>query len=290
MRYWGWALRLAKAKILAVACLIASAPTTANEINNLVDTSQSIRDTFRYGIQAVGGAASFAYQGKITPTGTVAQGYVTKAQQDAYNAALIQVQQANYSYDPNAQAYIDEQVESAMQAVSEAVDAYVQAAAVLIEVATVNEMAQDAQQAGDDRAAIELQNYMEAYDVTLTDEDVAEYNEALDIVEQSAQVAAAYTAVANDQTLIDSANEQATAYLASYDEATGIGFDVATGIVTVAFDTYAMNVELSVMDYFVTEIEVIDHGATTMFYQTSPEGGCWFIEDPTEKEQCMYGS
>jgi len=202
----------------------------------------------------------------------------------------MQVQQANYSYDPNAQAYIDEQVDNAMAAVNDAVDAYVSAAAILIEVATVSEMAQDAQQAGDDREAIELQNYIEAYDVAITDEDVTVYNDALDMVEQSAQVAAAYTAVANDQSLIDSANEQATTYLASYDEATGIGFDVATGVVTVAFDSYAMNVELSVMDYYVTEIEVIDHGATTMFYHTSPEGGCWFVEDPTEKEQCLYGS
>lgn len=277
-------------KTILVAFLIASAQTSASEIQNLIDTSQSLRDTFSYGVKFVGGAASYAALGGIAPTGMAQQAYVTKAQQDAYNAALTQVQQANYSYDPNAQQYFDEQANNAMNAVNQAVDAYVQAAAVLIEATTVNELAQNAQASGDDRLAMDLQAYVTDNPVEMTDADVASYNDALDMVEQSAQVAAAYTAVANDQTLIASANDQASAYMASYDEATASSFNAEMGLVTVAFDTYAMDVQLSVVDYFKQDIDVINHGAETDFYRTSPVGGCWFIEDMTEREACLYGA
>ena len=68
-----------------LASLIVSAPAYSNEIDNLVNASQSIRDSFKYGIQAVGGMQSFASQGKIAPTGTVQGGKISYDQSDAYN-------------------------------------------------------------------------------------------------------------------------------------------------------------------------------------------------------------
>ena len=45
-------------KTLAAAFLIASGPLSANELADLVNSSQAIRDTFKEGIKAVGGAAA----------------------------------------------------------------------------------------------------------------------------------------------------------------------------------------------------------------------------------------
>ena len=56
-------------KTILVAFLIASAQTSASEIQNLINTSQSLRDTFAYGVKFVGGAASYAAVGGIAPTG-----------------------------------------------------------------------------------------------------------------------------------------------------------------------------------------------------------------------------
>ena len=45
-------------KKLLVACLLVTAPAHANEIDNLVTASQDIRNTFKYGIQAIAGSES----------------------------------------------------------------------------------------------------------------------------------------------------------------------------------------------------------------------------------------
>ena len=99
---------------------------------------------------------SYASKGLIVPDGTVDQGLIDKAKQDAYNAAVVAVQNAEYTYDPNAQQYFEDEANNAMDVVSQTIDAYVEAAQVLIEVATVNELAQDAQEAEDDRQAMEI--------------------------------------------------------------------------------------------------------------------------------------
>ena len=96
-----------------------------------------------------------------------------------------------------------------MDQVSEMVDAYVEAAQTIIMVATVNEMAQDAQTAADEREAMALQEFMGANDVTLQDEEIEAYNDALSNTEQAIQVAAAYMAVANDEGLLEQANDMA---------------------------------------------------------------------------------
>jgi hypothetical protein len=177
-------------RTLASLSLIVSAPLSANELDNLVNSSQAIRDTFKYGIQAVGGMANYAQQGGIANSGVVDQGLIEKAKQDAYNQAVLDFKNATYTWDPNADQYFEDQSQQAMDTLSEAIDAYVDAATAVIEVTTVNEMAQDAQEAPDSREAIALQEYMDANDVLLDDQEVDTYNESLQAVEVAAQTAA----------------------------------------------------------------------------------------------------
>ena len=165
-----------------LASLIVSAPAYSNEIDTLVNASQSIRDSFKYGIQAVGGLQSYSTQGKIANTGTVDQGKISYDKSSAYNQAIAAVQNATYTYDPGAQEYFDDQADIAMNEVNIAVDTFVQASQAVIEVVVINEMAQDAQNAGDEREAMALQEYIEANDVMLADAEVDMYNDALDSV------------------------------------------------------------------------------------------------------------
>ena len=268
-----------------LASLIVSVPAHANEIDNLVNTSQSIRDTFKYGIQAVGGMMSYAPVGGIAPTGTVDQGKITYDQSNAYNDALVAVQNTVYTYDPGAQEYFDNQAQTAMNEVNAAVDTYVQAAQAVIQVATVNEMAQDAQSAGDERGAQALQEYIAANDVVLSDAEVDFYNESLENVESAAQTAAAYFAVANDATMVEQANESARDLNVSYAEATTAYFDPSLGNLTVAFGE--QQVLFTLDSYFKLTAEVITEGSNTEFFRTSPEGECWFSPDP---EACLNGT
>lgn len=275
----------ASKSLIAVALAIASVPLNATEIDDLVDTSQSIRDTFAYGIKTIAGGASYAGEGYIAPA-MAENGHISKEQQDAYNAAVAAVQAATYSYDPNADQYFQDQADQAMDTVSEMIDAYVDAAQQIIMVATVNEMAQDAQEAPDQREAMALQEFMGANDVALQDSDIETYNTALSNTEQAIQVAAAYMAVANDENLLNQADNMAREYNVTFEEAASIFFDLDTTAVWVSFDGGATIQGLQVGNYFVTAPEVLTRAETEEFWITSPEGGCWFAEN---QEECLNG-
>jgi len=275
---------------LLPAFLIAIAPASkATEIDDLVNASQSIRDSFKYGIQSVGGMIEYAQIGGIAPTGTVVQGYVTQAQAEAYNQAMTAVKNTAYSYDAGAQQYFDDQAQQAMNEVTAAVDNFVAAAEVLVEVATVNEMAQDAQESGDARDAIAIQEYSDQNDVILDETERTTYNDALDLVETTAQTAAAYYAVAGDATLIETANSAAESMLVTYAEASQSYFDVATGTMSIEWANQTAIVSLDLNAYWKSETDIITAGSTSTFFRSSPESGRWFISDPVEKEACEFG-
>ena len=276
-------------KYLLAVCLSVTVPAQANEIDNLVNASQDIRNTFKYGIQAIAGADSYAGQGWLTPDGTVDQGILDKAKQDAYNAAVLAVKNQTYTYDPNSQQYFEDQASTAMDVVSETIDAYVQAAQVLIEVATVNEMAQDAANAQDDRQAMALQDYMNANDVTLEDQEVEQYNDALVAVHEATQVAAAYMAVANDESLQEMADSMAYDLRVTYQEAASVFFDSATQSVWISFDGGETIQGLNLSNYYVSIEEVLIEGEQQPFFRTSPESGCWFAADPEACYNETYG-
>ena len=276
-------------KYLLAVCLSVTVPAQANEIDNLVNASQDIRNTFKYGIQAIAGADSYAGQGWLTPDGTVDQGILDKAKQDAYNAAVLAVKNQPYTYDPNSQQYFEDQASTAMDVVSETIDAYVQAAQVLIEVATVNEMAQDAANAQDDRQAMALQDYMNANDVTLEDQEVEQYNDALVAVHEATQVAAAYMAVATDESLQEMADSMAYDLRVTYQEAASVFFDSATQSVWISFDGGETIQGLNLSNYYVSIEEVLIEGEQQPFFRTSPESGCWFAADPEACYNETYG-
>lgn len=213
-------------------------------------------------------------------------GHITEEQANAYNAAVNAVQNATYSYDPGADQYFQDQADQAMNTVSEMIDAYVQAAQQIIMVAEVNERAQAAQNAADEREAMALQEFMAANDVTLQDEEIEAYNTALDNTEDAIQTAAAYMAVANDDTLLEQANEMAQDLRVTYAEAASSFFDVATEAVWVSFDGGTTIQALAVGNYFVTADQVLIEAETQEFWLTSPEGGCWWAED---YEGCLNG-
>lgn len=227
----------------------------------------------------------YAGVGGIVETGTVEQGKISYDQSDAYNQALAAVQNAVYTYDPGAQEYLDQQAENAMNEVNMAVDTYVEAAQAVIQVATVNEMAQDAQNASDEREAMALQEYIEANDVMLSDAEVDFYNESLDNVESAAQIAAAYMAVANDAEMVDSANQAAYDMRVTYSEISDSYFDASTSQLSLVFADFGVTFALD--SYYKTSIEIITQGENTDFFRTSPEGGCWFALD---YEACLNGS
>ena len=98
-------------KILAtiLACLSVSAQSL--DVSNLVDTSQSIVDTFDQGIQRVSSLEVLAMQGLIAPDSVVDDSKLTYEQAQAYNDALQMTTEAVYTMSANQ--FVDEQVDEA---------------------------------------------------------------------------------------------------------------------------------------------------------------------------------
>ena len=147
----------------------------------------------------------------------------------------------------------------------------------------------DAAEAQDDRQAMALQEYIAANDVTLEDQEVDQYNDALVAVHEATQVAAAYMAVANDETLLEQANDMAYDLRVTYQEAASVFFDAATQSVWVSFDGGTTIQGINLADYYVTVEEVLIEGEQQPFFRTSPESGCWFAADPEACYNETYG-
>ena len=99
-------------------------------------------------------------------------------------------------------------------------------------------------------------------------------------------------AVANDPSLIQTANDSARAINVTYQESSQSYFDAGKGVLTIewAGQDATMTASLDLAGYFKTDLEILNAGVDSLFYVSSPVGGCWFIEDPVERESCIYGS
>lgn len=255
--------------IAAVVLVLASASVQANGIDNLITTSDSLKQTFALGIQTVGGQADYASLGGISPD-MASEAHVSYQQAEDYNLALDKVAKANYNM--TAQEYFDGQAAQAMNNLDEAVSAYVGASSDLIGAVVVNQMAADATT---QEAAEQLQTYVTNNELAITTESVDTYNTALDMVETAAQSAAAFTAVANNETLVSSAQEQADALGESFSFAEAAFYDQGMATVTML----SGSVSLDVTAYYKTAEDILTAGADSEFYRTSPAGECFFNQE-----------
>ena len=253
----------------ALLLVLASVSAQATEIDSLITTSDSLKQTFALGIQTVGGQAAYANTGGISPN-MVTDAYITQAQATAYNEALAQVAAKNYNI--TAQEYFDDQSQTAMDVLSDAVNAYAQASTDLIGAVIVNQMAVEATT---QETTNELQTYITSNDMQVTAESVETYNGALDTVQEAAQTAASFMAVASDQGLVDSAQAQADALGESFSFAESSYYDQST--VTVSM--LSGDVSLDVSSYIKSAQDILTAGEGTDFYRTSPVGDCFFTQE-----------
>ena len=254
-------------KKLLITAVFLSVTAQASEIDNLLNTSGSIRDTFDLGIQTVGGQLYYGGVGGISPE-MAQNAFLTQDQATAYNNALTAMKEANTTM--TAEEYYSGQVNTAMNNLSTAVDNYVTASVQLVSAVQVNDMAS---QATTKEKAVELQTYVTNNELSITEEDVTNYNDALQMVETASQTAASFMAVANDQELLGDAQAQADALGESFYYADTAFY--SQGNFTVSLTSG--DISLDVSGYLKTAQEVLTAGAESTFYTTSPTGSdCFF--------------
>lgn len=258
-----------------------SVSVQAATLDDLVTTSGSIVNTFDTGIKAVAGMRSYSTTGGIAPDGMVDGGIITQAQADAYNDAVL-----NLNATIGAQEYFNTQAETARQNLDTAISSFVGAAGAIIQVTTINNMAQEAADSGDAAQAVAIETYIADNDVTLEAPEINAYNDALTNVEEMAQATAAFTAIASNPELVAQADQAALDAGASYSLANEAFFDSAVGTVSVDFIESLAVVQLDVSTYFKSMDEIFLAGEKDSFYLTGPTANPCFFEGQDTYEQC----
>lgn len=262
--------------------MTASVGAQSQTLDNLINTSGSIKNTFDRGIKIIGGMTQYAPIGGIAPVGSVQTAYVTYEQADAYNAAVTDVQ--NTTYGMTAQEYIDGQAENASVDFGNAVDAYVNAARVMIEVVRVNEMAVEAEASGDVTQVQAVQNYIATNDVTLETEEIDAYNDSMDGVEFAAQSYAAFTSIAGNGEQVAALQADADELSQDFSNAGDASFDAQTQMVSIGFiqgNNTDSAILVDVSGAFKTVEDLLAAGEQSNFYNTGPTANECFFSGPS---------
>lgn len=175
-------------------------------MTNLNQSAQAILGQISASQILMAGATQAAASGDILNPGLMQTASISDAMQDSYNNAIQSVIDANYY---GAHELLMDQHDQAMQNLSMSVDNLVDATLVLATAATVADMAAAADTVPEQQA---LQTMLEnSPEMTVSDADQADYNNALASVQEYAREAGAFLAAANNTMLTSSVDSYAAA-------------------------------------------------------------------------------
>ena len=192
-------------------------------------------DQVRLSRTLAAGASYYAGVGGIAPDGSVTAAQLSVQMVSAYNDALTNVQNATYY---NTSMLLDDQANLALDNMSVAIDALVDATTTFATVSAVADMAANADTV---QEQMDLQNTVSVSDMSVTDADVDDYNTALADVETYAQEAAGFLAASNNVQITSSTDDwanQNNISVASYNTVT---YDATTDILLMDFYTNQNN-------------------------------------------------
>jgi len=186
-------------KTLALLCLSGSAATQAladQTMPNLNQAAQTILSQISASQILMAGATQAASSGDILNAGVMQTAAITDAMQDNYNNAIQTV--INTTYYGSHELFMDRH-EQAMQNLSASVDNLVDATLVLATASAVADMAAAADTVPEQQA---MQAMLEnSPEMTITDAEQGDYNNALASVQEYAREAGAFLAAANNTML-----------------------------------------------------------------------------------------
>ena len=261
-----------KKKILAL--LAISSVAQSDQLDNLIDTSGAIVDQIDRGIAYVGSAAEYSYLGTSLSDGSVSESaHITSEQIQAYNDALSGM--ASYMPYGDVLTVLNEQANTELELMDQAVDVFTEAVVEMVQVVQVAEMAEEAS-TPDEEAAVQdfVANNQEV--LTITQEEVTEYNQSIDDIETHANNASAFIAVAANTDAVDFLQQGAENNNTTAEQATltynanqqwvsmqWAGTNNATAVFLNGNDNFGL-------DLYVTEADILIAGQESDFYLTGP--------------------
>jgi hypothetical protein len=272
-------------------CLSVSAQTAANELDDLVDTSNILVGQIDQSIAFVGWSMEYTYQGQVAANALYEDGLISEDQYTSYNAALV----AFSSFNPygSSQDFLMNQADEEILNMNEAVDVFTEVVVDMMVVLEVNELAIEAETAGvgDPDAAQEVVDFVNEREdagltLAVTEEQVETFNQSVEDINESQGNAAAFIAVASNEDATSFLDTQAQEVNDSFDNPdVGVAFDRTTGAVTVAWNSstavsaVVVNGQDFGIDAFVSSADVLTQGYESDLYLTGPTNlgySCFF--------------
>ena len=242
-------------------------------MDNLIDTSSAIVDQIDRAIAYVGSASEYSYIGTSLSAGSVSESaHITSQQIQAYNDALSGM----VSYMPygDVQSTLNERAVAELELMDQAVDVFTEAVVEMVQVVQVAEMAEEAS-TPDEEAAVQdfVANNQEV--LTITQEEVTEYNQSIDDIETHANNASAFIAVAENTEAVDflqqgaennnTTAEQATLSYNANQQWVSMQWAGTNNATAVLLDGSNFG-----LDLYVTEADILVSGQESEFYLTGP--------------------
>ena len=200
----------------AVLVSVTEAHAADATISELYDTANAIQQKLEMSNYAFT-IDMMAHQGYVVETGITDTAVITDAMVTDYNNAISNV--LNTSYLTAKDVFLekhDEAINNMHNAIGDLLDA-------TSKLSTVSVVAELALNADTTQEQLQVQQALQQTDMTITEADVSNYNEALGSVESFAQQAGAFLSAANNEGItsaVDSYSAQNNIAVASYSQIT----------------------------------------------------------------------
>ena len=179
--------------------------TGQEKINYLISSIEDIQSRLVDGTIRSVGAVGYAAIGGVVDDGVMNESYITTEELNNYLEAKDMVLNHDYAIAQTAEQMFMQEHAGAMNSLALAVDDLTAATSVIM---TAVEVASVASEADTKPEQVELQAMLETDTYSIDTAEVAEYNDAVQAVENFAQQAGAFMAAAN--------NDELTASIDSY--------------------------------------------------------------------------
>ena len=259
-----------KAVLMSLYLLCSGAQSS--ELDTLIETSSAIVDQINKGIMFVGGSIHASQTGMGISSGQLSGNYyISDEQVTAYNAALSGM--VHYLPYGSAEDYLNEQAQSELDAMEDAIGDFTAVVVDMLEVQEVAERAETAE-TPDDQA--EVQDYIAQNDMSVSQDDADTYNQSLDDIEEHANAAGAFLAVAGnpeavaflDQGAMDN-NTRVEDNVLSY-SASNQAVELAWASSETVSSVYLNGQGDYGLDIYASEAEILNTGYESLFYNTGP--------------------
>ena len=244
----------------------------SSELDTLIATSSAIVDQINSGIMFVGGSINAAQTGMGISSGQLSGNYYISDEQVAnYNAALTGM--VNYMPYGSAEDYANQQAQNEIEQMEAAIENFT---TVVVDMLSVQEVAERAEAAETPDDQAEVQDYVAQNDMSVSQDDADTYNQSLDDIENHANAAGAFLAVAGNPEAVAFLMEGAMANNTRVED-NALTYSSANQAVELAWassDTVSsiyLNGQGDYgLDIYATEATILNTGYESMFYNSGP--------------------